>query len=206
MLQHTACSSSLGGRQERGEEEHDRRSEGQWADAQRSAASSLGVFKTSPTVSFHPPQPPSLTVPMQGSCSCTLSSSSAADTRPPGPSCGGSATTMTWSSRRSTCFLCETVGAPPIDDGQKKSPAQRLLTSVPVGCCRIKIPPDCTTELNHNAYHFLQSVFDKHDKVSQKKINITLTVTFVKYWDTQCLVFGSKHHHSGLFKAKKKES
>lgn len=32
--------------------------------------------------------------------------------------------------------------------------------------CRIKIPPDCTTELNHNAYLFLQSVFDKHDKVS----------------------------------------
>lgn len=31
---------------------------------------------------------------------------------------------------------------------------------------RIKIPPDCTTELNHNAYLFLQSVFDKHDKVS----------------------------------------
>uniref|UniRef100_A0A667X592 Mitochondrial Rho GTPase n=1 Tax=Myripristis murdjan TaxID=586833 RepID=A0A667X592_9TELE len=28
----------------------------------------------------------------------------------------------------------------------------------------IKIPPDCTTELNHNAYLFLQSVFDKHDK------------------------------------------
>ncbi|NP_997869.1 mitochondrial Rho GTPase 1-A [Danio rerio] len=27
-----------------------------------------------------------------------------------------------------------------------------------------KIPPDCTTELNHNAYLFLQSVFDKHDK------------------------------------------
>uniref|UniRef100_A0A8C6LU97 Mitochondrial Rho GTPase n=1 Tax=Nothobranchius furzeri TaxID=105023 RepID=A0A8C6LU97_NOTFU len=31
----------------------------------------------------------------------------------------------------------------------------------------IKIPPDCTTELNHNAYLFLQSVFDKHDKVSK---------------------------------------
>lgn len=30
---------------------------------------------------------------------------------------------------------------------------------------RLKIPPDCTTELNHNAYLFLQSVFDKHDKV-----------------------------------------
>uniref|UniRef100_A0A8C5CGE2 Mitochondrial Rho GTPase n=1 Tax=Gadus morhua TaxID=8049 RepID=A0A8C5CGE2_GADMO len=29
---------------------------------------------------------------------------------------------------------------------------------------RVKIPPDCTTELNHNAYLFLQSVFDKHDK------------------------------------------
>uniref|UniRef100_A0A3P8NY55 Mitochondrial Rho GTPase n=1 Tax=Astatotilapia calliptera TaxID=8154 RepID=A0A3P8NY55_ASTCA len=28
----------------------------------------------------------------------------------------------------------------------------------------LKIPPDCTTELNHNAYLFLQSVFDKHDK------------------------------------------
>uniref|UniRef100_A0A674NSG1 Mitochondrial Rho GTPase n=1 Tax=Takifugu rubripes TaxID=31033 RepID=A0A674NSG1_TAKRU len=28
----------------------------------------------------------------------------------------------------------------------------------------IKIPPDCTTELNHNAYLFLQSIFDKHDK------------------------------------------
>uniref|UniRef100_M4AIU3 Mitochondrial Rho GTPase n=1 Tax=Xiphophorus maculatus TaxID=8083 RepID=M4AIU3_XIPMA len=28
----------------------------------------------------------------------------------------------------------------------------------------IKVPPDCTTELNHNAYLFLQSVFDKHDK------------------------------------------
>uniref|UniRef100_A0A8C1DUI7 Mitochondrial Rho GTPase n=1 Tax=Cyprinus carpio carpio TaxID=630221 RepID=A0A8C1DUI7_CYPCA len=27
-----------------------------------------------------------------------------------------------------------------------------------------KIPPDCTTELNHNAYLFLQSVFDKYDK------------------------------------------
>uniref|UniRef100_A0A671PPP1 Mitochondrial Rho GTPase n=1 Tax=Sinocyclocheilus anshuiensis TaxID=1608454 RepID=A0A671PPP1_9TELE len=28
----------------------------------------------------------------------------------------------------------------------------------------LKIPPDCTTELNHNTYLFLQSVFDKHDK------------------------------------------
>uniref|UniRef100_A0A672QN95 Ras homolog family member T1 n=1 Tax=Sinocyclocheilus grahami TaxID=75366 RepID=A0A672QN95_SINGR len=28
----------------------------------------------------------------------------------------------------------------------------------------LKIPPDCTTEFNHNAYLFLQSVFDKHDK------------------------------------------
>uniref|UniRef100_A0A674MHU4 Mitochondrial Rho GTPase n=1 Tax=Takifugu rubripes TaxID=31033 RepID=A0A674MHU4_TAKRU len=28
----------------------------------------------------------------------------------------------------------------------------------------LKIPPDSTTELNHNAYLFLQSVFDKHDK------------------------------------------
>uniref|UniRef100_A0A4W4EK07 Mitochondrial Rho GTPase n=1 Tax=Electrophorus electricus TaxID=8005 RepID=A0A4W4EK07_ELEEL len=28
----------------------------------------------------------------------------------------------------------------------------------------LKIPPECTTELNHNAYLFLQSVFDKHDK------------------------------------------
>ncbi|XP_038632278.1 mitochondrial Rho GTPase 1-A isoform X2 [Scyliorhinus canicula] len=26
-----------------------------------------------------------------------------------------------------------------------------------------KIPPDCTTELNHHAYLFLQSIFDKHD-------------------------------------------
>lgn len=31
---------------------------------------------------------------------------------------------------------------------------------------RLKIPPGCTTELNHNAYLFLQSVFDKHDKVN----------------------------------------
>lgn len=31
---------------------------------------------------------------------------------------------------------------------------------------RLKIPADCTTELNHNAYLFLQSVFHKHDKVS----------------------------------------
>ncbi|KAF6718052.1 Mitochondrial Rho GTPase 1-A [Oryzias melastigma] len=28
----------------------------------------------------------------------------------------------------------------------------------------LKVPPDCTTELNYNAYLFLQSVFDKHDK------------------------------------------
>ncbi|CAF90509.1 unnamed protein product, partial [Tetraodon nigroviridis] len=28
----------------------------------------------------------------------------------------------------------------------------------------LKVPPDSTTELNHNAYLFLQSVFDKHDK------------------------------------------
>uniref|UniRef100_A0A8D3C0N7 Ras homolog family member T1 n=1 Tax=Scophthalmus maximus TaxID=52904 RepID=A0A8D3C0N7_SCOMX len=28
----------------------------------------------------------------------------------------------------------------------------------------LKVPSDCTTELNHNAYLFLQSVFDKHDK------------------------------------------
>nr|XP_021332570.1 mitochondrial Rho GTPase 1 isoform X4 [Danio rerio] len=28
----------------------------------------------------------------------------------------------------------------------------------------LKIPPDSTTELNHDAYLFLQSVFDKHDK------------------------------------------
>lgn len=45
--------------------------------------------------------------------------------------------------------------------------SEEFLTSV---CFpRIKIPPDCTTELNHNAYLFLQSVFDKHDKVSSAK-------------------------------------
>ncbi|XP_067914630.1 mitochondrial Rho GTPase 1 isoform X2 [Heterodontus francisci] len=27
----------------------------------------------------------------------------------------------------------------------------------------LKVPPDCTTELNHHAYLFLQSIFDKHD-------------------------------------------
>uniref|UniRef100_A0A8C8GM12 Ras homolog family member T1 n=1 Tax=Oncorhynchus tshawytscha TaxID=74940 RepID=A0A8C8GM12_ONCTS len=32
----------------------------------------------------------------------------------------------------------------------------------------LKIPPDCTTELNHDAYLFLQSVFDKHDKALQE--------------------------------------
>lgn len=42
--------------------------------------------------------------------------------------------------------------------------------------CRLKIPPDSTTELNHNAYLFLQSVFDKHDKVrSQTPIAETST-------------------------------
>uniref|UniRef100_A0A8C1RIN5 Mitochondrial Rho GTPase n=1 Tax=Cyprinus carpio TaxID=7962 RepID=A0A8C1RIN5_CYPCA len=40
--------------------------------------------------------------------------------------------------------------------------SEEFLTSI---CFpRLKIPPDCTTELNHNAYLFLQSVFDKHDK------------------------------------------
>lgn len=34
--------------------------------------------------------------------------------------------------------------------------------------CRLKVPPDSTTELNHNAYLFLQSVFDKHDKVKSR--------------------------------------
>lgn len=42
----------------------------------------------------------------------------------------------------------------------------KLLFLCPSLYGRIKIPPDCTTELNHNAYLFLQSVFDKHDKVS----------------------------------------
>ncbi|KGL80700.1 Mitochondrial Rho GTPase 1, partial [Tinamus guttatus] len=28
---------------------------------------------------------------------------------------------------------------------------------------KLKIPSDCTTELNHHAYLFLQSIFDKHD-------------------------------------------
>uniref|UniRef100_A0A8C5EQC2 Mitochondrial Rho GTPase n=1 Tax=Gouania willdenowi TaxID=441366 RepID=A0A8C5EQC2_GOUWI len=28
----------------------------------------------------------------------------------------------------------------------------------------LKVPPNCTTELNHNASLFLQSIFDKHDK------------------------------------------
>lgn len=34
-------------------------------------------------------------------------------------------------------------------------------------CSRLKVPPDATTELNHDAYLFLQGVFDKHDKVHQ---------------------------------------
>lgn len=41
---------------------------------------------------------------------------------------------------------------------------------------RIKIPPDCTTELNHNAYLFLQSVFDKHDKVSGQISHVYLLI------------------------------
>uniref|UniRef100_A0A6I8RAJ0 Mitochondrial Rho GTPase n=1 Tax=Xenopus tropicalis TaxID=8364 RepID=A0A6I8RAJ0_XENTR len=31
-------------------------------------------------------------------------------------------------------------------------------------CFRLKVPIDCTTELNHHAYLFLQSIFDKHDQ------------------------------------------
>uniref|UniRef100_A0A671T1B1 Ras homolog family member T1a n=1 Tax=Sinocyclocheilus anshuiensis TaxID=1608454 RepID=A0A671T1B1_9TELE len=43
----------------------------------------------------------------------------------------------------------------------------------------LKIPPDCTTELNHNAYLFLQSVFDKHDNVIE--ISASLLQSSVSY-------------------------
>lgn len=45
-----------------------------------------------------------------------------------------------------------------------------------ISLCRLKVPPDCTTELNHNAYLFLQSVFDKHDKVQSCKSGSVFTV------------------------------
>lgn len=102
---------------------------------------------------------------LQASCSCTLSSSSEADMRPPGPFWGGLAMMMTWSSRRNICIHCKFCQLSVFENN-----------SINVIQCgklilftwhrRIKIPPDCTTELNHNAYLFLQSIFDKHDKVS----------------------------------------
>lgn len=47
---------------------------------------------------------------------------------------------------------------------------------------RVKVPPDCTTELNHNAYLFLQSVFDKHDKVSGKTSGFLFYI-FIYFWN-----------------------
>uniref|UniRef100_A0A3B3VWL1 Ras homolog family member T1a n=1 Tax=Poecilia latipinna TaxID=48699 RepID=A0A3B3VWL1_9TELE len=35
---------------------------------------------------------------------------------------------------------------------------------IPDPILSLAVPPGCTTELNHNAYLFLESVFDKHDK------------------------------------------
>jgi len=59
-------------------------------------------------------------------------------------------------------------------------------------CLRIKMPPDCTTELNHNAYLFLQSVFDKHDKVSGEKYNTFFKNLYLKIE----LIFLTENHFS----------
>lgn len=91
--------------------------------------------------------------------------------------------TTTWSSRRSTCSPCECrlvcMSLWEVFDLKQEVEKKAGTWIKPESCkftqtyvfvpslyTRIKIPPDCTTELNHNAYLFLQSVFDKHDKVS----------------------------------------
>lgn len=50
---------------------------------------------------------------------------------------------------------------------------------------RLKIPPDCTTELNHKAYLFLQSVFDKHDKVQTCTPSSLFTLASAPKWHLQ---------------------
>lgn len=50
---------------------------------------------------------------------------------------------------------------------------------------RLKIPPDCTTELNHNAYLFLQSVFDKHDKVQSCGSGSVFTLSSDLCWHSE---------------------
>lgn len=114
---------------------------------------------------------------LQASCSCTPCLYSEVDTRPPGPFSGGSVMTMTWSWHRNTCSPCKCrirVEFCLLFYFLKYFSCQSMLHCSLFShlfCLspsrRIKIPPDCTTELNHNAYLFLQSVFDKHDKVIQ---------------------------------------
>lgn len=71
----------------------------------------------------------------------------------------------TWSSRRNISIHCESrqLSVFEISSMNATQPGKLMLFTFHR---RIKIPPDCTTELNHNAYLFLQSIFDKHDKVS----------------------------------------
>lgn len=71
----------------------------------------------------------------------------------------------TWSSRRNICTHCKFCQLSVFENyGMNVTQSGKLILFALH--CRIKIPPDCTTELNHNAYLFLQSIFDKHDKVS----------------------------------------
>lgn len=154
----------------------------------------LQVFQTSSTVSFKLlTWPPSLAVP----CRVPVLAHPLHPARPTRDhlDCPAEVWLRRWPGAHAgvpVSHVRSSTGPRANREKKKKSPTWHL-TSVLVPCCRIKIPPDCTTELNHNAYHFLQSVFDKHDKVSfQKKktpfwetggsINIRTLTQFSSFW------------------------
>ncbi|XP_035516397.1 mitochondrial Rho GTPase 1b isoform X3 [Morone saxatilis] len=66
----------------------------------------------------------------------------------------------------------------------------------------LKVPPGCTTELNHNAYLFLQSIFDKHDKLHEVFPDFDYLSDADLACDIVCLVYDVSNPYSFEYCAK----
>ena len=71
-----------------------------------------------------------------------------------------------------------------------------LLTWVSPG--RFRLPPGCSTELNHLGYQFLQRLFEKHDKVCSAPCSFLLRLLVVAVSCGYLTVAAHQGHGTGV--------
>ncbi|KAH0629241.1 hypothetical protein JD844_011173, partial [Phrynosoma platyrhinos] len=115
-----------------------------------------------------------------------------------GQYCGALDMMMIWSSLLSIYFLCRGINYGRVGKIKEQIVAS-FFKEASFSFTSLKIPSDCTTELNHHAYLFLQSIFDKHDLFNKVVLNINgISFHLICFQDRDCAL--SPNELKDLFK------